>query len=1019
MKIFYIKYLALSFILFYSLTISSHSQSLDSTEYKNKVAQLEGIKDESKAIPKSEIKNRNSLKELERYFKDSEYYDSYLETLLHLSYSYYYEANMDSNLYYLEKGIFEVILPEKSDKLEVINIFFNRYASFLNDDGQYKKSKDIYVYQIDHLRKNDPSGLARAYNNFAVLLNNLKESEQSLRYYDSCLTILKQQGLDEGTPLAYTAYLNQSMPKINIGQYQEALESLRKSELNLVKMGLDKSPGDVIITSLYFAYVYSHKNEYPEDLAHALTYANKGYEMLYQINKEHFYMTYFYLVLGDIEEKKGNLRKSLEYHKQAVALKAKLAGDVNDDMPAMLTSVARLSYKLNFTDSAEFYFNRIKKIYDDPTQNKTYDYVEYLFEKADFYLNLESISEAENTLLEALKGFIPTYNWNQGIADNPPFELIPEVYQSAFFFIKKAEISKEIAKRNEDFELLKSSLDSYIIGTILLNKSKSAIFNLRSKAQYGQQKSIYYSEAIQLAIKLYQETEDKAYWEKAFILSDFDKSSNLKNHLNQQSTAYKSTIPQSLLVKELELKSEINSLEKEAYRDSFSKAIQSNSNDSTLKLIVSKKEEMNKLLSQYKKEYPNYYAMQYGGLDFQQKDILASEQMTILRASNKLILQYHELGDKYVLTYVKGRKQGVLDINKDDLFNKNLEEFIYNTKTPTSIDFQSSAQYLYQKLLAPVLELLPSPQLIIIPDGPLSYLNFELLISEPIAEKNNYKDFNYLLKKHSVTYHYSSSLIRFNPTNLNGKSTVFTGFAPYQNITDVEYIAQDERSAAFNFAAYSPLPHSEREIENLSNKFPGKGYYGLEAKESLLKSESLQSNILHFATHSYIDAKNPIFSGLLLSADDQNDGVLYTHELFDLKLNADLVTLSACNSGSGEFQKGEGAISLARGFMYANVPNVLMSLWAVSDQSTSKLMELFYNNIYTGEQYSDAIRNAKLDYLSTADHNLAHPYYWGAFIYVGDVSDEGEPIWLYLVLGVFFASVLVYFYITLSKRATS
>ena len=613
MKFFYIKYLVLSFILVYSLTLPSYSQSMDSTEYKAKLAQLESIKDESKAIPKSEIKNRKSLKELEDYFKNRKLYDNYLETLLHLSYSYYFEANMDSNLYYLEKGISEVIRPEKSDKLEVINIFFNRYASFLNDDGQYTKSKDLYREQIDHLRKNDPSGLARAYNNFAVLLNNLKESEQSLRYYDSCLTILKQQGLDEGTPLAYTAYLNQSMPKINTGQYQEALESLRKSELNLVKMGRDKSPGDVIITSLYFAYVYSHKNEYPEDLAHALTYANKGYEMLYEINKDHFYMTYFYLVLGDIEEKKGDLRKSLEYNKQAVALKAKLAGEVNDDMPAMLTSVARLNYKLNFTDSAEFYFNRIKKIYDDPTQNKTYDYVEYLFEKADFYLKSERIPEAENTLLEALEGFIPTYNWSRGIADNPPFELIPEVYQSAFFFIKKAEISKEIAEKNGDSDLLKSSLDSYIIGTILLNKSKSAIFNLRSKAQYGQQKSIYYSEAIQLAIKLFQETKEKSYWEKAFILSDFDKSSNLKNHLNQQSTAYQSTIPQSLLVKELELKSEINSLEKEAYRDSFSKAIQSNSNDSTLKLIVSKKEEMNKLLSQYKTEYPNYYAMQYAG----------------------------------------------------------------------------------------------------------------------------------------------------------------------------------------------------------------------------------------------------------------------------------------------------------------------------------------------------------------------------------------------------------------------
>ncbi|MDR7128983.1 CHAT domain-containing protein/tetratricopeptide (TPR) repeat protein [Algoriphagus sp. 4150] len=1008
MKIIYLKYLALFFILVCSTTLASHSQSLDSTEYKSKIAQLESIKTESITIPKSEIKNRVLLKELERYFKNEELYDNYLETLLHLSYSHYFEANMDSTLYYLEKGLSEIIRPKKSDKLETINIFFNRYASFLNDDGQYKKSKDLYQEQLEHLRKNDPSGLARAYNNFAVLLNNLKESEQSLRYYDSCLTILKQQGLDEGTPLAFTTYLNQSMPKINIGQYQEALESLKKSELNLIKMGRDKSPGDVILTSLYYAYVYSHKNEYSDDLEHAFTYANKGYQMLYEINKENFYMTYFYLVLADIEEKRGNFKESLDYNKKAVALKAKLSGEVNDDMPAMLTNVARVNNKLDYKDSAEYYFNQIKKIYDEPTQNKTYDYIEYLFEKADYYLKSKRFPEAENVLLEALKGFIPAYNWNRRIADNPPFELIPDVYQSAFFFIKKAEITQEIAEKNEDFDLLKSSLDSYIIGIILLNKSKSAIFNLRSKAQYGQQKSIYYSEAIQLANKLFQETDDKSYWEKAFILSDLDKSSNLKNHLNQQSTAYHSTIPKYLLVKELELKSEINLLEQEAYRDSFSKAIQSSSNDSTLSLIVSKKEEMNRLLSQYKQEYPNYYAMQYGGLDFLQEDILAGDQIKELRGSNKLILQYHELDDKFLLAYVKGKKQGILDIYKDEVFTRNLEEFIWNTKTPSSVDFQNSAHYLYQNLLAPVLELLPSKQIIIIPDGTLSYINFELLISDPIAEKANYKEFNYLLKSHTITYHYSSSLIKFKPTNLNGKSSIFMGFAPYQNITDPKHIAQYERTATFDFASYSPLPYSDREVGEISEKFSGKGYYGLEAKESLLKSEGIQSNILHFATHSYIDAKNPIFSGLLLSADDENDGILYTHELFDLKLNADLATLSACNSGSGEFQKGEGAISLARGFMYANVPNVLMSLWAVSDQSTSKLMALFYDNIYNGEQYSEAIRNAKLDYLASADHNLAHPYYWGAFIYAGDVEGERNTNFYYfLIAGIFIVGIYI------------
>jgi CHAT domain-containing protein len=998
--------------LTFSIIPLIQSQSIDSTEYRAMKAKLEIIIEQSRTEPKSEIKNRSSLQELEAKFKNGGYYDDYLESLLYLSYSYYFETKMDSNLVYLEKGISEVIRPKKAKNLAIINIFYNRYASFLNDDGQYRKSKELYQEQLEHLRKNDPSGLARAYNNFAVLLNNLKESEQSLRYYDSCLTILKKEGLESGSPLAFNTYLNQSMPKINVGQYQEALESLRKSELNLVKMNRQNNPGDIIITSLFYAYVYSHKNEYKEDLENAKNYAFKGYEMLYSINQEHFYMTYFYLVLADIEEKKGNLKQSLQLNKQAVALKVKLSGEINDDMPAMLTSVARVHSSLDQKDSAEHYFNQVKRIYEDPKQIKTYDYVEYLFEKADFYLKSNNSKQAEIVLLEALKGFIPTYSWDLGIADSPPFDLIPDVYQAAFFFIKKAEITRKIAETNNDIELLKSSLDAYSIGIILLNKSKSAIFNLRSKSQYGQQKSTYYSEAIQVASKLYKETNNKMYWEKAFLLSDFDKSSNLKNHLNQQSTAHQSTLPKSLLIKELELKTEINFLEKEVYRESFSKAIQSNSNDSTLQLIIKKKEEMNSLLHQYKEDYPNYYELQYGGLDFRNKNILNSDQTKSLRASNKLILQYHELEDAIMLTYLKGKNQGILTIDKDETFEKNLEEFITNTKNSNSKNFQNSAYFLYQELIEPVFREITSDHIIIIPDGSLNYINFEILISKPIAKNTDYREFNYLLKNHTITYHYSSSLIKFRQTNLNSKSITFTGFAPYQTNTEQKHIAQAERGMDIDFTSYSTLPYSDREVDGISQKFAGTAYYGLEAKESLLKNEGIYSNILHFATHSYIDTKNPIFSGLLLTADESEDGILYTHELFDLKLKADLVTLSACNSGFGEFQKSEGAISLARGFMYANVPNVLMSLWAVSDQSTSKLMEMFYSRIFNGENYSQAIRNAKLEYLANADDNLAHPYYWGAFVYVGDVESNEQNYFYYII----FSALLIVALIMLYRR---
>ena len=1003
-----IKLVITSLLFFLISSTFAQENSSDSTMFYLSKAKLDSIKIESRADGRSEIKNRDELKKLELFFKNNESYDEYLECLSLISSSFNQEAKWDSLLFYLKKGIVEVIRPKKTTHKQLINIFYNRYASFLVEAGQYLNSKEIHEEHLDYLRKNDTLGLAREYNNFAVLLNHIKESEQSLRYYDSCLTVLKRSSLDTASGLAQTAYLNQSMPKMNMGQFQEALESLRKSEINLVNMNMQDNPGEIIITSLYYAYVYCFKNEFPEDLENASKYAEKGYEMLYKINKEHYYMTYFYLILADIEERKGNFAKSVNFNKQAIGLKTKLHGEFNDDMPAMLTNLARVSSKVGQVDSAFYYYNQIEKFYDRPNQIKTYDYIEYLFENADFHLKNKQIELAENKLVQALKSYIPSYSWENGIADNPPFDLIPDNYQSAFFFIKKGEITKEMAELNKDLDLLKSSLDAYIIGILLLNKSKNAIFNIRSKSQYGQQKSIYFADAIQLATDLYSKTKDKVYWEKAFLLSDLNKSSNLKHHLNQKSNTAQRLIPLELQTKELELKTEINILEQQIYRDSFTKAIQSDSNDSTLQLIVKKKEEMNQLLTTYKTDFPNYYNLQYGGLNLTNKSIFDTNQTKALRASKKLIIQYIELENDILMIYLKGRKEGLFKIDKDQVFKDNLNKFINDSKNPKSKNFQASAYYLFEKLIEPVLKIEPSENIIIIPDGVLNHINFEILIDSPIEQSTAYGKFNYLVKKHTITYQYASSLINFDRVLLKKKGIDFLGFAPYQEVDKPYFIAQTERGSNIDLASFTALPYSQKEVTELSNKFSGKGYYGNEAKESYLKNEGQNSKILHFATHSHIDQNNPLFSCLLLSADDNEDGILYTHELYEMNLNADLVTLSACNSGYGELQQGEGVISLARGFMYANVPNVLMSLWAVSDQSTSKLMSLFYDKVYEGESYSEAIRNAKLDYLLQADENTAHPYYWAGFVYLGDVESD-EPNYLYYFLFGIASLIALYF----------
>lgn len=138
--------------------------------------------------------------------------------------------------------------------------------------------------------------------------------------------------------------------------------------------------------------------------------------------------------------------------------------------------------------------------------------------------------------------------------------------------------------------------------------------------------------------------------------------------------------------------------------------------------------------------------------------------------------------------------------------------------------------------------------------------------------------------------------------------------------------------------------------------------------------------------------------------------LLYLRELYDLEIPADMVVLSACETGIGELQNGEGVISLARGFTYAGAKSIITSLWNVNDQKTADLMVDFYRNLKEGQQKDNALANAKRSYLQQTSGNLAHPFYWAGFIPIGNMdSIELTPTWFEnkpMLIGLFSLLVL-------------
>jgi CHAT domain-containing protein len=162
-------------------------------------------------------------------------------------------------------------------------------------------------------------------------------------------------------------------------------------------------------------------------------------------------------------------------------------------------------------------------------------------------------------------------------------------------------------------------------------------------------------------------------------------------------------------------------------------------------------------------------------------------------------------------------------------------------------------------------------------------------------------------------------------------------------------------------------------------------HVGSAASETAVKSSAdlTKTRFLHFASHGVIDTLNPSYSHIVLAPDPAagQDGLLHVFEIFDLRLNADLVVLSACETALGKEVRGEGLIGLTRSFLYAGAPRVVVSLWPVSDNSTPALMVHLYSHLLDGFDTLRALQLAKLELLKEGTYR--HPRYWAPFIAVG------------------------------------
>jgi len=342
---------------------------------------------------------------------------------------------------------------------------------------------------------------------------------------------------------------------------------------------------------------------------------------------------------------------------------------------------------------------------------------------------------------------------------------------------------------------------------------------------------------------------------------------------------------------------------------------------------------------------------------------LQTDQIQPYLGSDTLLVEYFVAHGKLIVFLVTSDGVQVRTLSGDLAQVRHFLQLLWlnlRMAPRSSLDANSSLVRNAQGVLRKLHELLVAPfdpdlasyrRLIIVPHGPLHYLPFQIL----------YDGREYLLERHELSYLPGASLLRYCREARPGQNGLL----------------------AVGHSVNGSLPYTLQEAQSVADLWNGQVILEEDATLAQIRAAAPHSRILHLATHGVFRPDNPLFSGLALA-----DGWLTTLDIFNLHLQASLVTLSACQTGRGVVGGGDEVQGLMRAFLAAGVASLVTTLWAVEDRSTARLMDTFYRKLAEGWTKGAALRHAQLDFLRDPgpDEKYAHPYFWGPFSLVGDAG---------------------------------
>lgn len=857
-----------------------------------------------------------------------------------------------------------------------------RQKNYTEGIDRFKQAEDIFLNSGGP----DNDYLAGLYTNMGACYDDMGFIYQAVQCYEKAYPIFSRQSLTH--PYLVSVYNNMGNSYGDLGEHTYSIRYLEQAvALRPENPRYRNNLGDAYMRASKYAQAETAfekalqlfgDQSAPDSVEVARPLHNLG--IIYRKRKEHL--------------------KALKNEVKSVAYR-KAGGMKTLGIARSYLGVAQTLLALNKLEEAKPYLDSTLTVYTSVLPGGRHpEIATSRIALAEYHLGVGEWQKAIDAVDGALEA--TGYAKDDLSAVNAPLELLAALR-------KKGSLYKWSYQQHNRVGDLKDAFNIYL-------ELVTAIQDLRGRVIDGDSKTIvanqYFSalaEGIEVAYKLsIRYPDDPTYKETAFQFSEQSKALTLIENIRAAAAIQLPTLPDSLQEQERRLRLrivELENLKAEYLRETDFEKIEARQSSLDLELFNARLSH-ERLLKSLSVDHPEYSLQK-------QTYTFADVQMvreTLLKPRSTLIEYFYSDEHLYIfaisaktfsfkqIALTQPLEKTIID------FREGISDYFLQTRSinrdallrSSTVKYIQAAAYLYQLLIEPVEEQLTT-SLVIIPDGLLGHLSFDaLLTSGDGFDQRNFASYPYMFRNKDISYCYSATLLREMTTisYINDQRKTILAMAPFYEKSSA-VLRKAEMPDGFAFDAnsivmrdeFGALPESGIEVALAGKLWEGEFKVGEAASKESFLAEANEYKIIHLATHAVADFAEGKLSYIAFG--NQPKDLLQVRELYNLNLKADLVVLSACESGVGQLQRGEGTISVGRAFADAGAKSIVTTLWLANESSTKKVMLDFHKHLHRGVSISRALQLARIDYVDgfRAGSSLdKHPFFWASFAIVGDAT---------------------------------